>query len=76
MIENEQKGPIDIIVLQCPIIFCAKIEKNESMVHKHGLEGTLLMSDSIHKVWLTSQPPFCFICKVKNSKHLGFNPRI
>ena len=27
---------------------------------------------SIHKVRLTSQPPYCFICKVKNSEHLGF----
>ena len=34
-------------------------------------ESSHLITVSIHKVGLTSQPPYCFICEVKNSEHLG-----
>ena len=34
------------------------------------------VNKQIHKVGLMSQPPYCFIGKVKNSEHLGFNHTI
>ena len=45
-----------------------KVYTSESLLEKVLYWGI----NCIHKVGLTSQPPYCFICEVKNAEDLDF----
>ena len=44
-------------------------------LHASILESIIENQFFIYKVGLTSQPPYCFICEVKNSENVGFKPK-
>ena len=65
--QNNYVPAIDI-KFEILLILLLKIVDFEQKICTNCIET----GDFIDKVGLTSQPPYCFICKVKNSQHLGF----